>query len=196
VPCCLEPGVCFSPSEFPSDLRPCQLFVDRKTETLLVPIAGMHVPFHISTIKSVSKSEEGPVTFLRLNFYAPGVSHGKDVSPSMMAALTANPDAMYIRMINLKSKVWVRVGIPGATCHSIMPCLQDPKNINTQLRLIKDMQKRMRSAQEEERETQDVVKQADLHVEKGVRVPVLPVRFPWVCCTLCACDVVSLHPRM
>lgn len=53
--------------------------------------------------------------------------------------------------------------------------MQDPKNINTQLRLIKDMQKRMRSAQDEERETQDVVKQADLHVEKGVRVPVLPV---------------------
>lgn len=95
-----------SASEFPAELRPCQLLVDRKAETLLIPIAGQHVPFHISTIKSVSKAEEGPVTFLRINFYAPGVSHGKDVSPSMMAAMAANPDAMYIRMINIKSKVW------------------------------------------------------------------------------------------
>lgn len=45
-----------------------------------------------------------------------------------------------------------------------------------QLRLIKDMQKRARSVLDEERETQDIVKQAELQVEKGVRVPVLHVR--------------------
>lgn len=55
-------------------------------------------------------------------------------------------------------------------------CSQDPKNINMQLRLIKDMQKRARSVLDEERETQDIVKQAELQVEKGVRVPVLHVR--------------------
>lgn len=57
-------------------------------------------------------------------------------------------------------------------------CLQDPKNINFQLRLIKDIQKRIRGAHFEEREHIDVVVQPDLMVQKGVRVPVLPVR----CC--------------
>lgn len=70
---------------------------------------------------------------------------------------------------------------------------QDPKNINNQLRLIKDMQKRLRSAQEVERETQDVVRQEDLHVEKGVRVPVLPVCGHFGPLLLCYCVVVKLY---
>jgi nucleosome binding factor SPN SPT16 subunit len=59
--------------DFPTDTKPCQVMVDRKAATVLVPISGVHVPFHISTIKSVSKTEEGHIAFLRLNFYAPGV---------------------------------------------------------------------------------------------------------------------------
>ena len=116
------PAAC-STTEFPSDLRPCQMYVDRKAEAIFVPLSGTHVPFHISTVKSVSKSEEGPVTYLRINFYAPGVSHGKDVSPSMLTAMNANPDAMYIRMINIKSKVRrLCVGV----CGSAGVCLERP----------------------------------------------------------------------
>merc|ERR1719460_3633642 len=49
-------------------------FVDSKAETVLIPIHGRLVPFHISTIKNVSKNEEGAWTFLRINFNAPAAA--------------------------------------------------------------------------------------------------------------------------
>ena len=53
-------------------LKTNQSFVDGKAEAVLLPINGRLVPFHVSTIKNVSKSEEGAWTFLRINFIAPG----------------------------------------------------------------------------------------------------------------------------
>jgi nucleosome binding factor SPN SPT16 subunit len=82
--------------------------VDRKAEAVFLPIGGVHVPFHISTIKSVSKTEEANLAFLRINFYAPGVALGKDVLASMATAIDKNPRAMFIRTMNFKSKVCVR----------------------------------------------------------------------------------------
>jgi hypothetical protein len=41
----------YSTLAFPGEIKPCQVFVDRKANTVLVPISGVHVPFHISTIK-------------------------------------------------------------------------------------------------------------------------------------------------
>ena len=43
-------------------LRTHQTFVDGKQEAVLIPIHGRLVPFHISTVKNVSKSEEGRCT--------------------------------------------------------------------------------------------------------------------------------------
>jgi nucleosome binding factor SPN SPT16 subunit len=44
------------------------IIVDEKEETVLLPINGTHVPFHISTIKNFAKSEENDFTILRINF--------------------------------------------------------------------------------------------------------------------------------
>lgn len=38
---------------------------------------GMAVPFHISTLKNASKSDEGDFVMLRLNFLTPGQAGGK-----------------------------------------------------------------------------------------------------------------------
>ena len=54
-----------------------QIFVDRKASTIVLPIHGFAVPFHINTIKNVSKSEEGNQTLLRINFQTPGQIAGK-----------------------------------------------------------------------------------------------------------------------
>lgn len=54
-----------------------QIFVDRKVSTVVLPIHGFAVPFHINTIKNVSKSEEGDVTHLRINFQTPGQLAGR-----------------------------------------------------------------------------------------------------------------------
>jgi len=47
-----------------------KIFVDAKREAVLLPIFGTHVPFHISTIRKVSKTEKD----LRITFLYPGVS--------------------------------------------------------------------------------------------------------------------------
>lgn len=51
-----------------SDLR---VYVDRRNDTLLLPMLRQAVPFHISTVKNASKSEEGEFSYLRINFAAP-----------------------------------------------------------------------------------------------------------------------------
>ncbi|KAJ3276374.1 FACT complex subunit spt16 [Terramyces sp. JEL0728] len=57
-----------------SDLR---IVVDRKAETIVLPIYGQAVPFHVSTLKNVSKSDEGDHVLLRFNFITPGQATGK-----------------------------------------------------------------------------------------------------------------------
>jgi nucleosome binding factor SPN SPT16 subunit len=59
----------------PNDVRAGQLYVDKNHDTILVPFNNnSFVPFHISTIKNVSTTNEGQFTFLRLNFHIPGSS--------------------------------------------------------------------------------------------------------------------------
>ncbi len=48
-------------------------FQDKARETVILPILGSPVPFHISTIKNLSTSVEGDYTYLRINFFHPGV---------------------------------------------------------------------------------------------------------------------------
>lgn len=51
--------------------------VDRKALTVILPIHGFAVPFHINAIKNVSKNDEGDYTYLRVNFQTPGQLTGK-----------------------------------------------------------------------------------------------------------------------
>ena len=54
-----------------------QIFVDRKAQTVILPVNGFAVPFHINTIKNASKNDEGEFTYLRVNFQSPGQLAGK-----------------------------------------------------------------------------------------------------------------------
>lgn len=54
-----------------------QIYIDRKSQTVVFPIHGYAVPFHINTIKNVSKSEEAEFTTLRVNFQTPGQLAGR-----------------------------------------------------------------------------------------------------------------------
>lgn len=67
-------------SSFPKQARsrPNQLYVDMANEAIIVPVFKQLVPFHISTIRSVNKSEEGNETVLRINFATPGMSFKKN----------------------------------------------------------------------------------------------------------------------
>lgn len=49
-----------------------QIYVDSKNNAILLPINGKHVPFHIHTLKSVVKNDQGKYSSLRFNFHLPG----------------------------------------------------------------------------------------------------------------------------
>lgn len=58
-------------NNFPADVRPNRIYVDQKAFSLILPINGMMVPFHVSLVKNVSSTDEGGYTFLRINFHTP-----------------------------------------------------------------------------------------------------------------------------
>ena len=53
------------------------LVSDKKHEAVVLPVFGIAVPFHISTIKNLSQNTEGDTTYLRINFFTPGGTFGR-----------------------------------------------------------------------------------------------------------------------
>ncbi|KAG7385750.1 FACT complex subunit SPT16 [Phytophthora pseudosyringae] len=139
------------PQGYPSELRERQVMVDMRAEAVILPINGVPVPFHISTIKNVSKSEEDKATYLRINFYVPGTSLGRDVLPAMANAITKYPNKMFIKELGFRSS--------------------DAHNLNNQFRLIKELQKRVKQREQREQEESDLVEQEDLVLTRDRRVP-------------------------
>ncbi|OAQ97950.1 hypothetical protein LLEC1_05240 [Akanthomyces lecanii] len=58
--------------QFPARVKNMEIVVDAKNATVVLPIMGRPVPFHINTIKNASKSDENDFSFLRVNFLSPG----------------------------------------------------------------------------------------------------------------------------
>lgn len=81
-------------SQLPTRIKDMIVWVDVKALTVILPIMGRPVPFHINTIKNVSKSDEGEYTHLRFNFLSPGQGVGrKDDQPF------EDPQAHFIRSL-------------------------------------------------------------------------------------------------
>jgi nucleosome binding factor SPN SPT16 subunit len=60
------------PNQLPSSVDELKVVVDSRNQTVIVPIYGVPVPFHISTLRNASKNDEGDYVYLRLNFMTPG----------------------------------------------------------------------------------------------------------------------------
>ena len=140
-----------SAQELPRKVEPTRIFTDKERETVVLPLHGSMVPFHISTIRSVTLNDESGKTYLRVNFYHPGQAVGKDCPPSMAAAVKSNPNLMFIRTLNF--------------------ACSDPRNMNTQVRLIKELQKRARTRRQEQAEVASLVKQPKLVIDKTMKIP-------------------------
>lgn len=85
--------------QFPSRVKDLIVVVDVKASTVVLPIMGRPVPFHINTIKNASKSDEGDFAYLRINFLSPGQGVGrKDDQPF------EDPAAHFVRSLTLRSK--------------------------------------------------------------------------------------------
>uniref|UniRef100_A0A1I7YJM3 FACT complex subunit n=1 Tax=Steinernema glaseri TaxID=37863 RepID=A0A1I7YJM3_9BILA len=129
-----------------SEVDKLRVFVDKKHDTVILPIFGIPVPFHISMIKNTSMSVEGDYTYLRINFAHPGSQIGKETQSF------PNPLATYVKEMSYRSS---NVKEPGEITAT-------GENLHTAFRLVKEMQKRYKTAEAEEREREGAVKQDKL----------------------------------
>ncbi|KAI7889566.1 FACT complex subunit-domain-containing protein [Mucor mucedo] len=138
-----------SESKIPREVRDLKIVVDKKHDSIILPIYGMAVPFHISTLKNASKSDEGDFVMLRLNFLTPGQAGGKREDMPF-----DDPNATFVRALTFRS----------ADTHRMAEIYRN----------ISDMKKEATKKEAERREMADVVEQDNLVVIKGRR----PVRLP------------------
>ena len=93
-------------NQFPSKVKDLAIVVDEKASTIVLPIMGRPVPFHIQTVKNASKSDEGEFAFLRINFLSPGQGVGrKDDQPF------EDPTAHFVRSLSFRSRDADRMAI-------------------------------------------------------------------------------------
>ncbi|KAJ8921061.1 hypothetical protein NQ315_015857 [Exocentrus adspersus] len=139
------------------EVKELKLYVDQKYETVILPIYGVAVPFHISTIKNISQSVEGDYTYLRINFFHPGSTMGRD------GVNYAQPEATFVKELTYRS---TNTKEPG----EISP---PSSNLNTAFRLIKEVQRKFKTREAEEKEKEDLVKQDTLILSQNKGNPKL-----------------------
>ena len=139
-----------------SDVQELKVFVDRKYEAVIIPLFGLPTPFHIATIKNVSTNVEGDYSYLRINFFCPGSSYGRGDGN-----LFSNPDATYVKELVFRSSNMKESGESQAPS----------ANLNNAFRLIKDVQKKFKTREAEEKEKEGVIKQEDLIIHQSKSNP-------------------------
>ncbi|XP_019874248.1 FACT complex subunit spt16 [Aethina tumida] len=139
------------------EVKELKLYVDQKYETVILPIYGIAVPFHISTIKNISQSVEGDYTYLRINFFHPGSTMGKN------DGVYQQPEATFVKEVTYRS---TNTKEPG----EISP---PSSNLNTAFRLIKEVQRKFKTREAEEKEKEDLVKQDTLILSQNKGNPKL-----------------------
>ncbi|VVC28157.1 Hypothetical protein CINCED_3A014976 [Cinara cedri] len=135
------------------EVKDLKIYVDKKYETVILPVFGIPVPFHIFTIKNISQSVEGDYTYLRINFFHPGAALARGES------YFQNPEAMFVKELTYRSS---NTREPGEQ-------ITASTNLVNAYRLIKEVQKKFKTREAEEKEKEDLVKQDTLvlSVNKG-----------------------------
>ncbi|KZT03503.1 FACT complex subunit SPT16 [Laetiporus sulphureus 93-53] len=136
----------------PKEAESLRIFVDRKAQTIILPIHGFAVPFHINTIKNASKNDEGEFTYLRVNFQTPGQLAGKKEDTPF-----EDPDATFIRSITYRSP--------------------DGHRFDAISKQITDLKKEVNKREQQKKEMADVIEQDVLVEVKGRRPTKLPEVF-------------------
>ncbi|KAL8725333.1 MAG: hypothetical protein Q9181_006452 [Wetmoreana brouardii] len=133
-------------NQFPSKVKDLAIVVDEKALTIVLPIMGRPVPFHIQTVKNASKSDEGEFAFLRINFLSPGQGVGrKDDQPF------EDPTAHFVRSLTFRSR--------------------DADRMEAIAQQVTDLRKSAVRKEQEKKELEDVVEQDKL-VEVRNRKPI------------------------
>ncbi|GAA5820245.1 hypothetical protein JCM10212_000770 [Sporobolomyces blumeae] len=85
-------------TQLPEAVASQRIVVDARRTTVILPINGFAVPFHVNTLKSLIKQEEGDYTVLRFMFTTPGAITGKKEDTPF-----EDPNATFIRGITYRS---------------------------------------------------------------------------------------------
>ncbi|KAL6720111.1 FACT complex subunit spt16 [Lecanora helva] len=126
-------------NQFPSRVADLTIVVDVKASTVVLPIMGRPVPFHINTIKNASKSDEGEFSYLRINFLSPGQGVvRKDDQPFEDA------NAHFVRSLTFRS--------------------MDADRMQDIASQVTDLRKNAVRREQEKKEMEDVVEQDKLNV--------------------------------
>ncbi|KAF8644153.1 hypothetical protein AX16_008680 [Volvariella volvacea WC 439] len=130
----------------PQEAARLRIYVDRKANTVILPVHGFAVPFHINTIKNVSKNDEGEFTYLRINFQTPGQLAGKKEDTPFV-----EPEATFIRSVTYRSP--------------------DGHRFDSISKQITDLKKEANKREQQKKEMADVIEQGSL-VEVKARRPI------------------------
>ncbi|EPS27400.1 FACT complex subunit spt16 [Penicillium oxalicum] len=143
-------------NQLPPKVKDLTIYVDHKASTVIVPIMGRPVPFHINTIKNASKSDEGEYAYLRINFLSPGQGVGrKDDQPF------EDPSAHFVRNLTLRSK--------------------DNDRLAQVAQDITELRKNALRREQEKKELEDVVEQdklVEIRNRRPVKLPDVYLRPP------------------
>lgn len=124
-------------NQLPPSVANLGIVVDKKSLTVILPIMGRPVPFHIHTIKNASHTPENDFTSLRINFLSPGQGVGrKDDQPF------EDPNAHFIRSLTFRS--------------------HDIDRIESITRDITELKKDVVRREQEKKQMEDVVEQDKL----------------------------------
>ncbi|KAI1764193.1 SPT16-domain-containing protein [Hypoxylon sp. FL1150] len=135
-------------NQMPLKVKNLEILVDTKNHTLVLPVMGRPVPFHIHTIKNASKNDEGEWSYLRINFLSPGQGVGrKDDQPFEDAS------AQFVRSLTFRSRDGDRY-----------------EEIAAQISSIK---KEATKKEQEKKDMEDVVEQEKLVEIRNRRPPVM-----------------------
>lgn len=136
-----------------------QLIVDMEAEALIVPINGVPVPFHISTIKNATKSDEGKHTYLRINFHLP------------QSAVARSNFSRAAQNTPIFPEFEKRGEMTPAFIKELSFRSSNPQNLSDSLRRIKELVKRAQVQRIEAMEKETLVTQEKVKITKSHRVP-------------------------
>ncbi|KAJ3213204.1 FACT complex subunit spt16 [Clydaea vesicula] len=138
-------------SQIPNETRDLRVLVDRRNFSVILPIYDLAVPFHVSTLKNVSKTDDKDFTYLRFNFITPGQSFGKKVETVVRKSLNPfqDPNATFVRALTFKSS--------------------DAHRFAEIFREINELKKEMQKKEVERLEMSDLVQQDKLIEIRGKR---------------------------
>ena len=129
-----------SVASFPTGVSSQRILVDMDNESMLLPIYGISVPFHISTVKSISRADDQ----LRINFVRP--------------QNTAKPG-----LANLAEKAFPKYVFVKEAIYQVA----DAKHLSNLERMVKDLKKRAAQREKTNREIKTLKKQDKLVLRRG-----------------------------